>query len=91
MGGIGVGLNGWWTTEEVEYGLTDSGSRYLVVDERLYPRVAAVRERWIAAVPMGRIARAEEVADVIVFLASPRASYVSGAVLQVDGAATRCV
>jgi NAD(P)-dependent dehydrogenase (short-subunit alcohol dehydrogenase family) len=53
--------------------------------------VAAVRDRWIAHVPLGRIARAEEVADVIAFLASPRASYVSGTVVQVDGAATRCV
>jgi long-chain acyl-CoA synthetase len=39
IGGIAVGLNGWWTPEEIEYGLTDSGSRFLVVDERLYPRV----------------------------------------------------
>lgn len=39
IGGISVGLNGWWTSEEIEYGLTDSGSRFLVVDERLYPRV----------------------------------------------------
>jgi len=39
-GGIGVGLNGWWAQEEIEYGLTDSGSRYLVIDERLYPRFA---------------------------------------------------
>jgi long-chain acyl-CoA synthetase len=39
IGGIAVGLNGWWTREEIEYGLTDSGSRFLVVDERLYPRV----------------------------------------------------
>jgi len=39
-GGIGVGLNGWWSTEELEYGLVDSGSRFLVVDERLFPRVA---------------------------------------------------
>jgi len=38
-GAIGVGLNGWWVTEELEYGLTDSGSRFLVVDEPLYPRV----------------------------------------------------
>src|SRR5262245_16686369 len=38
-GGIGVGLNGWWATEELEYGLVDSGSRFLVVDERLFPRV----------------------------------------------------
>jgi long-chain acyl-CoA synthetase len=45
VGGIAVGLNGWWTTEEVEYGCADSGSRFLVVDERLYPRVAAVRDR----------------------------------------------
>src|SRR5262245_23589352 len=39
-GGVGVGLNGWWASEEIEYGLTDSGSRFLVVDERLWPRVA---------------------------------------------------
>jgi long-chain acyl-CoA synthetase len=38
-GGIGVGLNGWWATEEIAYGLEDSGSRFLVVDERLFPRV----------------------------------------------------
>ena len=42
MGAIGVALNGWWQTEELEYGLNDSGSRYLVVDERLYPRVESV-------------------------------------------------
>jgi long-chain acyl-CoA synthetase len=39
LGGTAVGLNGWWATEEIEYGLNDSGSRYLVVDERLFPRV----------------------------------------------------
>jgi NAD(P)-dependent dehydrogenase (short-subunit alcohol dehydrogenase family) len=37
------------------------------------------------------VARPEEVSDVIVFLASDRASFVSGTVIQVDGAATRCV
>ena len=44
-GGIGVGLNGWWATEEIEYGLNDSGSRFLVVDERLWPRVAPLAGR----------------------------------------------
>ena len=53
--------------------------------------VEAVRDRWIAQVPLGRIARVEEVADVIVFLASSRASYISGTVIQVDGASTRGV
>lgn len=45
VGGMAVGLNGWWTTEEIEYGLVDSGSRMLVVDEYLYPRVAGLVQR----------------------------------------------
>lgn len=38
-GGITVGLNGWWTTEELVYGLNDSGCRFLIVDELLWQRV----------------------------------------------------
>lgn len=41
-----------------------------------------------AAVPMGRIATPEEVADVIIFLCSPRSSYMTGCGLVVDGGAT---
>ena len=37
--------------------------------------------------PMGRLARVDEVADVAVFLASARASYVTGAMINVDGGA----
>jgi NAD(P)-dependent dehydrogenase (short-subunit alcohol dehydrogenase family) len=38
--------------------------------------------------PLGRFARVEEVADVIAFLLSDAASYVNGAVLEVDGGLT---
>lgn len=44
-----------------------------------------------AQVPAGRIGRPEEIGDVIAFLASERASYVSGASLLVDGGAGRVV
>lgn len=41
------------------------------------------------AVPLGRIAEAGELADVVTFLCSERASYLTGATIPVDGGATR--
>jgi len=42
-------------------------------------------------IPLGRYARPEEIAAVAVFLASDRASYVTGAVISMDGAATATI
>lgn len=36
-------------------------------------------------IPLGRLGRPEEIADVVAFLASERASYITGVSLQVDG------
>jgi 3-oxoacyl-[acyl-carrier protein] reductase len=42
-------------------------------------------KNWSAQVPLGRLARPEEFAAVVTFLASERASYVNGATITVDG------
>lgn len=39
----------------------------------------------LAAVPMGRMAKPEEIASLCAFLASPQASYITGTVIQADG------
>src|SRR5687768_7355583 len=41
QGAILVGLNGWWTTDEIEYGLQDSGAKVLVADRKRVERIAA--------------------------------------------------
>jgi NAD(P)-dependent dehydrogenase (short-subunit alcohol dehydrogenase family) len=51
------------------------------------PEKPAFRER----IPMQRYGRAEEIAGVIAFLASPDAGYITGQNLRVDGGITRSV
>jgi 3-oxoacyl-[acyl-carrier protein] reductase len=46
---------------------------------------AKVLKQILARTPAGRMGRAEEVANVYVFLASDLASFINGAVVGVDG------
>jgi 3-oxoacyl-[acyl-carrier protein] reductase len=44
----------------------------------------------VAAIPLGRVATAENVADAVAFLASDRASHVTGEILNVNGGSVLC-
>lgn len=46
-----------------------------------------VRKASVASIPLGRLGRPEELANLVVFLASQSASYITGQAITVDGAA----
>jgi 3-oxoacyl-[acyl-carrier protein] reductase len=53
--------------------------------------VATIAEKSRATIPAGRYGKPEEFADVVTFLASERASYVTGSRIRIDGGAIRSV
>jgi NAD(P)-dependent dehydrogenase (short-subunit alcohol dehydrogenase family) len=72
--------------EEAPYGITvNCVSPGLVDNGHLPPEQAG----WmVERVPMGRLGRAEEIADAVLFLASERSTFATGSTLVVDGGYT---
>jgi NAD(P)-dependent dehydrogenase (short-subunit alcohol dehydrogenase family) len=67
--------------------LTDRMDEGLAAEARLAKTTKEdILARTSARMPLGRVASPKEIADAVLFLCSPRASYISGAILSVDGA-----
>ena len=47
--------------------------------------IEEVRQRFVSGIPLKRANEPEDIADMIVFLASPRARNISGQSINVDG------
>ncbi|MDD0811469.1 SDR family oxidoreductase [Curvibacter sp. RS43] len=72
--------------------LTDRLREGMAADARLQqisPELALQRAR--EKLPLGRLAEPEEIANAVLFLASAKASYITGAILAMDGAVTPMV
>ena len=59
------------------------------IDARILPDEAARRDWAEREVPVGYIGEAEDLAVLVAFLCSPRARYITGQVVHVDGGTTR--
>ena len=53
-----------------------------------FPDPAEARKMFVARQPMGRIAKAEEIAPVVIYLASDESAFATGQVFSVDGGMT---
>jgi NAD(P)-dependent dehydrogenase (short-subunit alcohol dehydrogenase family) len=66
--------------------LTDRMAEGMAAEARLRGITEAeVLKQAAARAPLGRIASPEDIADAVVFLASPRSAYISGAIVSMDG------
>ncbi len=81
-----IGLTKTMARELARYGITVNAIAPGFIDTPMTRQVPdKVREKVVPTIPLGRIGLPEEIASVVVFLASDESSYITGQVLSVNG------
>lgn len=77
-----------WGVQGIRSNVVHPGLILTPLSQSMYAE-PGVTERRSAAIPAGRIGRPEDIAEAVLFLASDRASYITGDAVTVDGGFTR--
>lgn len=94
MPGIGIynaskfavtGFTRSWAHDLGPRGITVNAVQPGPIDTDMNPATGPQADAQRAAIPLGRYGKPEEIAAAVAFLASPEASFISGATLNVDG------
>ena len=78
-----------WGKDGIRVNCIGPGSIPTKINEEKY-KVPGAEEAMCAKIPMGRRGKRSEIADVALYLASDRATYITGQTLFVDGGLTLC-
>jgi 3-oxoacyl-[acyl-carrier protein] reductase len=82
-----IGMTKVWAREFGRYNIrVNAVAPGFIATEMVQQMPEKILESMAARVPLGRLGQPRDIADAYLFLASDEASYISGAVLRVDGA-----
>lgn len=77
-----------WSAHRIRSNCVSPGMIHTPLSQAFYDQPGATEKR-SAVIPSGRIGRPQDIADAVLFLASPRSDYVNGDEIVVDGGYTR--
>lgn len=84
-----VGLTYTWALELSRYGITCNAIAPGFIDTQMTQSVPEdIKSAFIQRIPLKRMGLPQDIAETVAFLASERASYITGQVIQVDGGIT---